>query len=439
MTEEKNAETLEEQIDDAEEMMAESDSLEEEEALEAAVEDLDVEEDDQDFEDDSEELDDEDLEEELHAGEEDLEHDELDAEDDLTGEDDDLEEELHAGEDLSEEALDEESSDEAEDRPARPSQVYRPLSLISKIEAIIFAAPKCMKVVDILETLDDEDITEEQVKEQVAILMETYSVREGGFRLESVRGHGYQFRTVPEAAPYMEKMFSSRPRPLSRAALETLSIVAYRQPVSRADIEFIRGVDSGSIVKNLLERSLIKCTGRKEDVAGRPMVFGTTDEFLAVFRLESLKELPPISSFQPPQDMLQSAEEQIDEGAFDDEIEEGDFVGVEGEDNPDVSEGLVDEVSDDELTLEGAVDASPEDSVTEDLEGESQDEGLALEGDAEDAEDARPIEGATLATDMLDDEESAHTEEEAADVDDEEEIGEAIEATAQEEEWDKTE
>jgi len=245
------------------------------------------------------------------------------------------------------------------------------LALPARIEAIIFAAPKCMKIVDIIEVLGEGAFSEEEVKQAIEELVDQYEQREGGFRLESVRGHGYQFRTVQEAAPYMEKLFSSRPRPLSRAALETLSIVAYRQPVSRADIEFIRGVDSGSIVKNLLERSLIKCVGRNEEVAGRPMIFGTTDDFLAVFRLESLKDLPPISSFQPPQDMLQSAEEQMEDGQIEDGPEEGDFVGVEGEDSPMVSEGLVE--NDDEELLDAGEEESSETS-------EESSEALEVEG-----------------------------------------------------------
>ena len=100
------------------------------------------------------------------------------------------------------------------------------LSLMAKIEAIIFASSKCMKALDIFEVLEDESITVEEIQEQIDILVETYSVRQGGFRLEHVRGHGYQFRTVAEAGCYMERLFASRPRQLSRAALETLSIVA---------------------------------------------------------------------------------------------------------------------------------------------------------------------------------------------------------------------
>ena len=82
-----------------------------------------------------------------------------------------------------------------------------------------------------------------------------------------------------------------------------MAILAYKQPVTRADIEYIRGVDSGSILKNLMERDLVACVGRKED-SGRPMMFGTTVEFLKVFGLDSLDDLPPLESFQPSVDVL---------------------------------------------------------------------------------------------------------------------------------------
>jgi hypothetical protein len=89
-----------------------------------------------------------------------------------------------------------------------------------------------------------------------------------------------------------------------------LSIIAYRQPVTRADVEYIRGVDAGNIIKNLMDRNLVACVGRKED-AGRPMVFGTTDEFLKIFRINSLNDLPPLSSFQPAPDLIAQAQDML--------------------------------------------------------------------------------------------------------------------------------
>jgi segregation and condensation protein B len=186
------------------------------------------------------------------------------------------------------------------------------LTLEAQVEAVIFASPKAVKVGDILEIIGGEDVGAREVQDVINSLLVFYEERGGGFKLEHVRGGGYQFRTTPAAAPLMEKIFASRPRPLSRAAQETLAIVAYRQPASRADIEFIRGVDAGSIIKNLLERELIRCVGRKED-SGRPMVFGTTDEFLRVYQLDSLKDLPPLDSFQPSQDMMQAATARLED------------------------------------------------------------------------------------------------------------------------------
>ena len=197
------------------------------------------------------------------------------------------------------------------------------LDLSALVEAILFASPKPLKVGDILEILADESVTSKEVSEVISSLVRFYRSRKGGFKLENVR-HGYQFQTDPAAGEVMERMFSSRPRPISRAAQETLAIIAYRQPVTRADIEFIRGVDAGSIMKNLLDRNLIKCVGRKED-SGRPMLFGTTEEFLQVYALSSLGDLPPLEAFQPSHEIMKNALEAIDQG----EEQEGpaDFVG----------------------------------------------------------------------------------------------------------------
>ena len=177
-----------------------------------------------------------------------------------------------------------------------------------KVEAIIFASPTPMKASQIESLIGEDAVTTKTIQGIIESLVHLYNTRNGGFRLEELGGDGYQFQTHPETAELMEHMFSKRPRPLSRAAQETLSIVAYRQPVTRADIEFIRGVDAGSILKNLLERDLVECVGRKDDT-GRPMLFGTTREFLKVYGLGHIDELPPLSAFQPePQAMMQASE-----------------------------------------------------------------------------------------------------------------------------------
>ncbi len=177
-------------------------------------------------------------------------------------------------------------------------------NLYAKIEALLFASPRPLGVNDILEILEGETASFKEIKIIIQKIGEFHSARsEGGFLLESVGAGLYQFRTRAELTPVVERLYSRRPRPFSRAAQETLAIIAYRQPVSRSDFEFIRGTDSGSIIKNLLERDLIRCSGRKK-IPGKPMLFVTTEEFLRVYRLNNLDELPPLESFQPRRELL---------------------------------------------------------------------------------------------------------------------------------------
>ena len=163
---------------------------------------------------------------------------------------------------------------------------------------------------------------------QVALdnLTDHFRDRCGGFHLAYIKRMGYQFQTVPAAAALMEKQFAKRPRPISRAALETLSIIAYRQPCTRAEVEFVRGVDAGSIINGLMERGMITCVGRKE-IPGRPMLFGTTDEFLKTFQLGHVKDLPSLESFQPATDVLKTAFEKLAAGPESTDVEE--FIGDE--------------------------------------------------------------------------------------------------------------
>ncbi len=222
------------------------------------------------------------------------------------------EENLFEEVDESLEGLASEIDGDPEDILEEEVQAVCEMDLPAQVEAIIFASDRPLKVADIQEILIDE-VPEDEIAEILANLVEEYANREGGFRLYSLKGLGFQFQTDPKAGPLMERQFSRRPRPLSRAAQETLAIIAYRQPVTRAEIEFIRGVDAGSIMKGLLDRKLIKCVGRK-DIAGRPMLFGTTNEFLQIFGIGSVKELPPLEAFQPEQEMVNKAMAVIEKG-----------------------------------------------------------------------------------------------------------------------------
>jgi segregation and condensation protein B len=108
---------------------------------------------------------------------------------------------------------------------------------------------------------------------------------------------GYQFRSRPELAGYISRMKRAKPVKFSQSAMETLAIVAYRQPVTRAEIEYLRGVDSGGVLKNLLDRRLLRIIGKK-DIPGKPLIYGTTREFMEAFSLKDLASLPTLREIE---------------------------------------------------------------------------------------------------------------------------------------------
>lgn len=166
------------------------------------------------------------------------------------------------------------------------------------VEALLLATEKPLSVLDISSLVMDISDDTEMINTILGELREKYAPQRSGVVLAEVEPGSFQLRTNLECSEHVAKIFSKNARPLSRAAQETMAIIAYRQPVTRADIEFIRGVDSGSIIRNLLEKNLITCVGRRAD-AGKPMIFGTTPDFLKAYGLENLKDLPPLDAFQP--------------------------------------------------------------------------------------------------------------------------------------------
>ncbi len=161
-------------------------------------------------------------------------------------------------------------------------------ALKTLLECLLFVAEgpvSLSKLASVLEA--DESAVEEALQE----LADEYRSR--GIRIQR-QGKRYQMTTAPEFAPVVERFLRVEPaRRLSRAALETLAIVAYRQPVTRAQIEAIRGVNSDGVIRTLLSRGLIEEVGHLEQ-PGRPVLYGTTFEFLRYFGLSSLEELPPL-------------------------------------------------------------------------------------------------------------------------------------------------
>jgi len=178
--------------------------------------------------------------------------------------------------------------------------------LQSAIDALLFIAGAPLSV-DKLKGVF-EDATPEQIEASLAALRQAYDDRNAGIMVAEVAG-GYQLATKPENAAWIRKFRSVKvSAKLSRPALETLAIVAYKQPITRTEVETIRGVNIGGIMRNLMERRLVKIVGKK-DVPGKPMMYGTTVEFLQYFGLKDLSALPTLKEFQE----LEAGEEVMEE------------------------------------------------------------------------------------------------------------------------------
>lgn len=161
---------------------------------------------------------------------------------------------------------------------------YKPI-----VECLLFISnrPLTPEVVGNIVEIDYND-----AKNILQELKEEYEQQERGIQIVAVAG-GYQMCTKPEFASYVEKLYRPQVYPLSKAALETLAIVAYRQPVTRAEIESIRGVKTDGVLSNLMERKLVQEVGRKEG-PGRPILYGTSEDFLQYLGLKGLHELPSL-------------------------------------------------------------------------------------------------------------------------------------------------
>ncbi len=212
---------------------------------------------------------------------------------------------------LDQEALNEEASKELEAlvaaeeatqnvAEAAGAETEQPHSLQSMaerlgvIEALVFVAEEPLSAKVIAEVLhEDREIVEQAIQE----LVQEFNGRAGGLQLREVAG-GWQFATRPEYHEHVRAFLRTRPSAkLTLASLETLAVIAYRQPVTVPEILEIRGVQSPSAIKTLLDKKLIVAKGRKEAV-GRPMMYGTSREFLMQFGLKDLSELPSIEDFE---------------------------------------------------------------------------------------------------------------------------------------------
>jgi segregation and condensation protein B len=173
----------------------------------------------------------------------------------------------------------------------------RPLP--ERVEAILFATDRPLSDARIAALIGADDAgAPRAVAAAIDELNRAYASSNRAFRIEAVAG-GRRVLTLPEFGPLLDRLHGERElAKLSPAALETLSIVAYRQPMLRAELEAIRGVACGEILRSLMERRLVRIVGRAEEL-GRPMLYGTTREFLQVFGLASIDDLPKIAELRP--------------------------------------------------------------------------------------------------------------------------------------------
>jgi segregation and condensation protein B len=218
--------------------------------------------------------------------------------------------------------------------------------LKSILESLLFAAGEPVSLARLAAVFDD--LPRATVNKTLTAMAAEYAAANRGIVIEEVAG-GFQMRTSKDHAAYVRKLLASKPPRLSRPLMETVAIIAYRQPITRPEIEQLRGVDTGGVLETLLERRMIKIAGRKE-APGRPMVYATTDEFLEIFGLKDLESLPDLSEFREIERSIEQANT-------------GPVAGVEThpEDSAPVDPALADEVGEDPAAPEPEHDPSSSD------------------------------------------------------------------------------
>ena len=183
----------------------------------------------------------------------------------------------------------------------------------SAIEAMLFVSGEPLPARELISNLE---VDNKLVLEMINEMIEEYKKEDRGIRLIEING-GYQLVTKEENSDYIQKLLKkNRKHSLSQASIESLAIIAYKQPITRIDIDEIRGVKSESALQRLVERNLIREVGRLE-VPGRPILYGTTDEFLRQFGLKTLKELPSLDLYEDKEteeamELLDQAFKEID-------------------------------------------------------------------------------------------------------------------------------
>jgi segregation and condensation protein B len=222
---------------------------------------------------------------------------ELDEEAELSEAEPDIEQD-EAAESLEDDQTPVEEQTEPQQDQTEPSQPDEDveITLESVVEAVLFSSDEPLTAARLANIVE---ATTKQVREHIGNLNKKYEENNNAFRIEQIAG-GYQMLTLSRYNHWLKQLLRARSESkFSPAALETLAIIAYKQPVIRADIEAIRGVAVGEVIRSLSYKGLVKIVGRAE-VLGRPMLYGTTKKFLEVFGLNTLKDLPKIEELKKP-------------------------------------------------------------------------------------------------------------------------------------------
>jgi segregation and condensation protein B len=186
----------------------------------------------------------------------------------------------------------------ADDTASAPQSPSQDITTESVIEAILFASDEPISA-ERLVNIAEFNGGVKQVKKCIETLNEQYAQSGRAFRIEEIAG-GFQMMTLPEYNNWLKNLLRQRAdNKLSPAALETLAIIAYKQPIIRADVEAIRGVACGEMLRSLMYKGLVKIVGKAE-VLGRPLLYGTTKKFLEIFGLSDLKDLPKAEELKQP-------------------------------------------------------------------------------------------------------------------------------------------
>lgn len=214
------------------------------------------------------------------------------------------------------------------------------------VESLLFVAESPLSMEHFKNAIPEAET--DQINQTILTLIKEYELKNGGFLIHEVAG-GFQFRTRPEYKEWIRRLLQPSPPKLNKPAMETLAIIAYRQPILRSEVEYIRGVNSGNSLRILMERKLIRVLGRRE-IPGRPLVYATTKKFLETFDLKDLKDLPSLKEIDELESKSGNPQQQeiVFGGTNDSDKEDV----IDGNADNEIAEEYINDYDDDDLNID---------------------------------------------------------------------------------------